>query len=141
MKVVLDSNVIIASLATRGLCSSLFELCLLDHRIIVSEDLLHEIAKNLSKKIKLPHTAVQENISFLRNHAEVAQGKKLPGQVSRDPDDDAVLALALAAEAACIVTGDDDLLCLKKFHTIPILSPREFWDFLKKQGPKSHHNK
>lgn len=35
-----------------------------------------------------------------------------PAPVSRDPDDDAVLALAIAAQAELIVSGDDDLLSL-----------------------------
>jgi len=41
--------------------------------------------------------------------------------VSRDPDDDHVLACALAAEAQIIVSGDSDLLVLKEHRGIPIL--------------------
>ena len=41
-------------------------------------------------------------------------------QVSRDVDDDAVLACALAARADLIVSGDEDLLVLKEFQGIPI---------------------
>ena len=43
--------------------------------------------------------------------------------VCRDPDDDAVLALAIAAQADLIVSGDDDLLSLTHFEGIPILTP------------------
>lgn len=39
--------------------------------------------------------------------------RQLAQQVSRDADDDAVLACALAARADLIVSGDDDLLTLK----------------------------
>jgi predicted nucleic acid-binding protein len=31
--------------------------------------------------------------------------------------------------AYCIVSGDDDLLVLKKVHNIPIVSPHDFWKF------------
>lgn len=34
MKLVLDSNVIVAAFATRGLCGSLFEYCLESHEVI-----------------------------------------------------------------------------------------------------------
>jgi predicted nucleic acid-binding protein len=47
----------------------------------------------------------------------------LPQPVCRDPDDDAVLALALATQADLIVSGDDDLLALGQFQGIPIVAP------------------
>ena len=46
--------------------------------------------------------------------------------VCRDPDDDQVLGTAIAGNAACIITGDKDLLTLGKFATIDILLPRDF---------------
>jgi predicted nucleic acid-binding protein len=36
--------------------------------------------------------------------------------VCRDPDDDVVLALARAAQADIVISGDDDLLCLGSFE-------------------------
>lgn len=42
--------------------------------------------------------------------------------VTADPDDDAVLACAVAAGADIIVTGDTDLLALRSFRGIPILT-------------------
>ena len=41
---------------------------------------------------------------------------------SRDPDDDAILACALAAHASLIVSGDADLLVLEQFRDIPIMT-------------------
>ncbi len=41
--------------------------------------------------------------------------------VSRDPDDDKVIACAIAARADFIVTGDDDLLVLKQHEGIEII--------------------
>ena len=58
----------------------------------------------------------------------------LPAPVSRDPDDDAVLATALAGRAEIIVTGDDDLLVLKAYQGIRILSPRGFLEFLDRRS-------
>ena len=43
----------------------------------------------------------------------------------RDPDDLHVLVGAVGADADAIVTGDDDLLSLKIFEGIPILTVRQ----------------
>jgi len=48
----------------------------------------------------------------------------------RDPDDDKYLALALQAQAACIVSGDNDLLVLTPFEGIPIMRPNEFIEWM-----------
>jgi putative PIN family toxin of toxin-antitoxin system len=51
-----------------------------------------------------------------------------PVQIQRtsiDPDDDAVLAAALAAPADLIVSGDAHLLNLKAYHRIPIITAAE----------------
>ena len=46
----------------------------------------------------------------------------------RDPKDNKYLALAHEAQAACIVTGDKDLLDLHPYRGIAILTPRQFFD-------------
>jgi len=49
----------------------------------------------------------------------------LPQPICRDPDDDAVLACALAARADLIVSGDEDLRVLAIFKNIPIVAAAE----------------
>lgn len=44
----------------------------------------------------------------------------------RDAKDNKFLELAIAANAACIITGDDDLLILHPFRKIPILNAADF---------------
>lgn len=127
MKLILDSNVIVSAFATRGICASLFEAILVADVIVTSEDILDEVSRILKRKIKLPQVDVEEIILFLRENTEVMNYDKLEKQVCRDKDDDNVLALALSNGIHIIVTGDKDLLILKKYKTISIISPKEFW--------------
>jgi len=126
MKIVLDTNVVVAAFASRGLCEAIFELCLDSHDIVVSEHLLREIHTALAKKVNVPKKGADGIISLLRDNAILVQPEKLPADICRDPKDVPILGLALAAGADCIVTGDKDLLVLKRFRSIPILTPRDF---------------
>ena len=131
MKIVLDANVVVAAFASRGLCESILELCLHNHEIILCEELLDEILRNLRKKIKLPISIVEEIGELLREYANMVRPVPLASDLCRDPDDVKILGLAVVANVDCIVTGDKDLLILEKFQGIPILTPRSFYDRLR----------
>lgn len=126
MKIVLDANVVVAAFASRGLCEAILELCLDSHEIVLSEHLLREIHGALVRKVKVPRKAADQIIRLLRDNSIVVEPEKLPADVCRDVEDVPILGLALAAGADCIVTGDKDLLLLKKFRSIPILTPGDF---------------
>jgi uncharacterized protein len=133
VRVVLDSNVLIAAFATRGLCESLVEVCLSDHELILSEHLLSEVQRNLTVKIRLPIGIIQDIISLLRDRGTLMVPDFVGEDACRDADDIPILDLAQAASADCIVTGDKDLLVVGRFGTIPIYSPRTFADSLRQE--------
>ena len=128
MRVVLDTNVILAGLATRGLCEAVVALCLDRHQILLSETILSEVRKHLSGKFKLPLTRVQEILAFLEEHVQVVTPAEVSLDACRDPDDRPILGTAIAALADYLITGDNDLLSLGEFQGVPILSPRAFYD-------------
>ena len=128
MKAVFDTNVLIAAFVSEGLCTKLlirgrrkdFQLILCPYILDEFEDVLRRkfsvstsearVARNLviaaSENIIIPHTSVTG--------------------VCRDPEDDHILACAISSEANFLVTGDDDLLSLKSYEGIKILTPRAF---------------
>lgn len=53
--------------------------------------------------------------------------------VCRDPYDDMFLAVAVSAWASWIVTGDKDLLGLRKYKTLRIVTPQEFLKGIERQ--------
>jgi len=130
MKIVLDANVIISAFAARGLCESIMEVCLSEYEILLCDELLEEILRNLRLKIKIPTNIIDNIGELLREHANISIPVALASDVCRDSDDIKILGLAVASNADYIVTGDKDLLVLKSFQGIPILNPRSFSDIL-----------
>jgi putative PIN family toxin of toxin-antitoxin system len=128
MRVILDTNVIMAAFASRGLANAVFELCLDKHEIIISEHILLELQNNLQKKLKMPKDKVLGIIEYLREFCIVRLDKILDKKICRDPEDLKILGLSELAEPDYIITGDSDLLTLKKYHSVPIITPREFWE-------------
>ncbi len=127
----LDTNVIVAAFAARGLCAEVFEVCITGHTLVTSEYILSEVDKNLLKKIKLPRPTVREVIDYLRDTAEIVEPDPISRAMCRDKHDLPVIGTATKGKASVIVTGDTDLLSLKSCLGIDILTPREFWDRLR----------
>ena len=129
MRLVLDTNVFVAAVVADGLCRDLVRMRVRPHTIITSEPLLEELQTILRVKFKA-NPGKLPLLAALREQAEMVAPARLGERVCRDKGDDVVLATAVAGKADIIVTGDDDLLVLKKFRGIRILSPRKFLEFL-----------
>jgi putative PIN family toxin of toxin-antitoxin system len=126
VKIVLDTNVIIAALIARGVCHELLEHCVLRHTLLTSAFILNETREKLTEKFGYPVEFADEAVALLRSRMKMVTPAALQKQVCRDPDDDSVLALALSGECDCIITGDKDLLLLKVYEGIEIVRPRDF---------------
>ncbi len=132
MNIVLDTNVIVAAFASRGLCSSVFELCLDRCSIIISKHILTEVHRTLFKKFKMAEENIGSVIEYLEEYCYVKEYTQLNENVCRDKDDDEILALAKSNDVEYIITGDNDLLILKAYGSTKIISPRQFWEISKK---------
>jgi putative PIN family toxin of toxin-antitoxin system len=128
VKVVLDTNVLLAGVATRGLCETVVELCLGGHELFLSQAILDELREHLAGKFKLPEERIQDIVRLLQGQASIVIPVDVSTQACRDSDDLPVLGTAMAAGAQCLVTGDKDLLSIQNFHGCEILTPREFYE-------------
>lgn len=138
MKIVLDTNVLVAAQASHGLAGAVFELCLREHAIVISTEILRELADGMLKKIGTPPSIVAGMIELLQRIAEVHEPRPIPPGSCRDADDLHILGLAVAAHADRIISGDEDLLVLGSFRGIPIVSPRQFWEAERRSKPFVH---
>ncbi|HEY3171200.1 MAG TPA: putative toxin-antitoxin system toxin component, PIN family [Thermoanaerobaculia bacterium] len=135
MRVFLDTNVLVAAFATRGLCADVFRLVLAEHELLVSRTLIEELSRALTRKVRVPEPVVREIVAFLRASASFVEGAPKPPSVAvRDPDDAIILGEALAGGTDVLVTGDRDLLVLGKVGALRILDPRGFWELVRRPG-------
>lgn len=131
MRVFLDTNVIVAAVATRGLCSDVLHAVLAEHVLVVGETVLSELGTVLGRKLGVPPGIVREVVAFLGREGEVvAEAPGLQIRI-RDPADVAILAEAAGGRADVLVTGDRDLLAVAKKAPFRIVDPRGLWEQLR----------
>lgn len=94
---------------------------------------LKELGEQLVSKGKFTRAEAKEVVDAVRKDAEQVSPAHLAKRVCRDPDDDWILATAVAGSADLIVTGDKDLLVLRRFQGIPIVTPRGFLELLEQE--------
>ena len=129
MKVFLDTNVLASALTTRGLCAELFEVVLQSHELLTSDPVLRELERILPQKLGQSEEVTEGFINLLHTHALLVNTAP-PFPSLPDPDDEAIVASAIAGNANVFVTGDKVLLELQSVEHLPIVSPRNFWEML-----------
>jgi uncharacterized protein len=129
VKLLLDTNVLVAALIARGVCSDLLEHCVRDHVVVSSRPLLDELRRVLTEKFHQRSIDVRAAIRLFEETFTLVVPNPLESPTCRDRDDDVVLATARAGECAAIVTGDQDLLILDPFQGIRVLAPSRFWQW------------
>jgi putative PIN family toxin of toxin-antitoxin system len=125
VRVVFDTNVVVAGIVAEGLCREILEIHVPEHTAILSPVLWDELVATLRRKFGLTPDDLPI-LALYRQHATWCEPAKLAKAVSRDPDDDWVLATAVTGDAEAIVSGDADLLTLDSYSGIQMLSPRQF---------------
>ena len=125
MRVLLDSNVWLAILTTDGFCRGVWRKARHSCNFFVSRDILNEISEKLLKKFGFSPRHARLMVSFVKQQTNPARVNSTVS-VCRDADDNRILAAALDADCSHLVTGDSDLLILKKFETVTLVRPREF---------------
>ena len=134
MRLVLDTNVLIAAFLTRGVCAELLEHVVRRHEPVISEFILQEFERTLPK-FNVTRLDAAAAARLLSTRFSKVRPANLGERVSRDPQDDPVLGTAVAGRCACLVTGDRDLLVLKAYRGIAILAPQQFWKFEAERTP------
>lgn len=134
MRVVLDTNVWLSALLWGGEPDKILQQVeARTLQAIASEEILSELIETLERP-KLQKRLVQvglrahELVMAVQSVVTIVATEPLQVQGLRDPKDAIIIAAAIAGNAAIIITGDKDLLCLAAIDGIQILTPRAFLD-------------
>jgi putative PIN family toxin of toxin-antitoxin system len=130
MRAVVDTNIVIRALikpdGTVG--PVLQRLAANDYTLVYSKPILDELLAKLAlprirHKYHLDDQAIETLLALFALRGILVQPTRHI-QVCRDPKDNIIIEAALEGAAAFIVTGDEDLLTLKRFERIRIVTPR-----------------
>jgi len=138
IKAVFDANVLISAFLSRdnpgGVSNELLRFVISGAvDLQISADIIDEMTRVLLRsrraqsRYRYSRDDVDEYRAALMMLATVIDDPlPTPGAVPRDPDDDKIIACAVAAGAEYVVTRDDDLLSLRTHDSIAIIAPEDF---------------
>jgi putative PIN family toxin of toxin-antitoxin system len=143
VRVVTDTNVVVSGLLWLGNPGRLLEaaangrITLYTSPVLVAELRSTLSYARLAKYIQRSGLTPDELLTRYLNVAIVVEPATVP-QVVRDPDDDHVLACAFVAQVDLIATGDTDLLDLKAYQSIEIVTPADALLELRRRNNRGH---
>jgi len=132
IRAVLDTNIIISGWLWSGSPRQVLNLARQRQiQSVISEALLDELRDVLNRpkfidRLSVIGKTVEGIVAEYLHFTDIVEPAQIAPVIDRDPDDDAVLACAIGANAQYIVTGDDHLLALKRFQTIHISDANQF---------------
>ena len=131
LRIVADTNTVVSALSWQGTPHHLFEAIETEEiSYYASRALVDELAdvlarRKLARAVKASGKSVSTLVAEYEGLVQLVEPRALRRPIGRDPDDEAILACALAASADLIVSGDKDLRVLKTFRRIRIVSATE----------------
>ena len=135
MRILLDTNNLVSAAIAKGKSRNLLLKALANEfELISSTELLNELEDVISRsKFKLSSFEEYKFFNTLRKTVKLVKVKADFKIVKEDPDDDNVLNTAYDGKADFIVTGDLDLLRLKEFEGIKIVTASEMLKILERK--------
>jgi putative PIN family toxin of toxin-antitoxin system len=129
---VVDTNILVSALIKRGKPRKLVLKLLEEHTVILSRQMLAELADVLTRnKFAIKTSQVDRFLAILVRKSKIVTLSSRFKVISEDPDYDVVLNTAYAGKAEYIVTGDRHLLALKEFKRTKILKVTQILENLK----------
>ncbi|MBC7334181.1 MAG: putative toxin-antitoxin system toxin component, PIN family [Actinobacteria bacterium] len=132
IKVVLDTNVFISAILFKGKPAKIFEMGIFEGKIeiSISPEILAELVGKLKYKFGIDESLLIEIKDYLSSKLNYIL-PEYETRICRDTDDNKIIDLAISSNSNYIITGDKDLLEIKKYKGVRIVRPEEFLDIFK----------
>lgn len=128
MKIVLDTNVLIAAFLTSGNCHEVLEAVITQKSCVLSPYILNEFRHVLtSKKFQFSPALIDQFVIYLEKYCFIQNEHSDIKIDFPDASDRKILALYRTVLADFLVTGDPELLVFKKIGGTRIIKPSDFW--------------
>ena len=103
--------------------------------MITSGPIIAEVVRTLASPRILGRglvtvTEIERATTYLFRHSRFTAITRVVKGVATHPEDDLILATAVSGSADHLVTGDRQLLRLRAYESVDIVSPREFLEML-----------
>lgn len=124
-RVVLDSNIIVSAIIFGGKPRIILQK-VYDREIygVISEAIINELNEALVKYFKIPSGKLRKINTRIKSRFEVVI-PKFTIKISRDLADDKIVEAAVEGKCEYIITGDKDLLSLKNYKVVKIVTAAE----------------
>lgn len=134
MRIVLDTNIFISAVLGGRLGVILDEWKAGKFKLIVTDAIAHEYLEVVNRpKFRIPEEEIIAVTDYLLQVAEFVTPEETIHVIVADLTDNKFIEAAVAGKVNFIVSGDTHLLELKSFRDIPIITGREFVDWLENQ--------
>lgn len=128
MIVVLDSGIWISAFQFGGTPQAALDSVFNDHTIAICDQIVAEVRATLVRKFSWKDDEV---LAILTEYTSDGKHVAVTGTldaICRDPKDDMIFECALKSQAEIILSGDHDLLSLKTYRGIQVLTARQYLD-------------
>ncbi len=128
MKILIDTNVLISAFITESsYCYDVIEHSIHEHELYYTTFVTTEFKRVLKNNLHFAETIINELLKFIEKFFVKGKTAVEIENICKDPNDNQLLADALANNIEVIITGDKDVLDLKNYKGIKIISPKEYW--------------
>jgi len=129
VRILLDTNVLVASFIVHGACTELFEHCGRYHSLATSDYILDELKKTLISKFHYAPSEAMHATDIIQIKSTIYVPADVPTTACEDPKDLPILGTAISGKCQCLITGDKALLKIRHYQNIDIILPVNFWKY------------